>query len=303
MKMIYFSVGILILLAIASLFLYTYRWNLLNPNKKHSFTMDGLNRRFVYHVPKRLNESPALIIAYHGTRMPAELMQVFTGHELDQLADESGNAIIVYPQGYKNNWNDCRKDAPYPARTMNLDDVGFTENIIAWFRENYKIDTGKVFVMGFSNGGQMVMKLARHKPALFKGFAVISANLPVEANDACTDAGQPISMLLINGMKDPIVPYNGGTVWLDGVSWGEVLSTEGTIQHWLELSKFNVTASSQSRIDYYSPLHNRKISLVKVLDGGHTIPNKNFRIPISKMGYMSKQEDVPKLAWDFFMGL
>lgn len=68
----------------------------------------------MFYIPKKLSAKPALIIALHGIGMNATKMRQWTAYELDQLADQNGFAVI-YPNGYKGNWNDCRSDAPYPA--------------------------------------------------------------------------------------------------------------------------------------------------------------------------------------------
>lgn len=314
--MVYLILSILAIFII-SLFIYIYRWNIVNPNKSGFVIIDNLQRTFVYHVPKKLNNKPKLIIVYHGSKMKAFVMQIFTGHEFDELADLDENTIIVYPQGYKNNWNDCRKQAPFPAKQLNVDDVRFTEQIISFFKKEYQIDTAHIFAVGFSNGGQMTMKLAKQKPEWFKGFAVISANLPTESNNECIDSKKPVSLLLMNGTNDPISPYEGGEVTLDGQSFGSVLSTEQNLQHWLNVSDCdllekvttqfpqnktgdNITAIQKK---YLSPGNNKEISFIKVINGGHTIPNRNFRIPIKKMGEMNKDIDGPKVIWDFLMAL
>lgn len=307
-------IGILIIVAI-SLLIYTYRWNILHPNKSASVKIDNLERTFIYHIPKKLKHNPKLLIAYHGSKMKAWMMQLFTGHEFDLFADADENTIVVYPQGYKNNWNDSRKNAPFPAKKLNIDDILFTERIISYFGKNYHIDSKRIFAVGFSNGGQMVMKLANHKPDLFKGFAVIAANFPTADNCDSKITQSPVSMLLMNGMKDPINPYNGGEVKLDGQSFGAVLSTENNVIRYLTAGNFDtstfatkdfkdkagrVTAIQQ---DYYSTSTGKKVSSVKILDGGHTIPNLNFRLPVKIMGNMNKQVDGPKLIWEFFMSL
>jgi len=302
-------------IAAFSLLIYIYRWNILHPNKSASVRIDNLERTFIYHVPQKLKQNPKLLIAYHGSKMKAVMMQIFTGHEFDLFADADENTIVVYPQGYKNNWNDSRKEAPFPAKKLNVDDIRFTEEIIYYFEEKYHIDTKHIFAAGFSNGGQMVMKLANHKPDLFKGFAVISANFPTPDNCDSKIIQSPVSILLMNGMKDPINPYNGGEVKLGGQSFGTVLSTENNINRYLKAADCDtstfatkdfkdkagrITAIQQ---DYYSGSTGKKISFVKIMDGGHTIPNLNFRIPIKVMGNMNKQVDGPKLIWDFFMSL
>jgi len=76
-------------------------------------------------------------------------MQLLTEQEFDRLADNSQDAIIVYPQGYEKSWNDCRPIANTPAKKLNLDDVGLTEKIIACFQDNYQINSKEIYAVGF----------------------------------------------------------------------------------------------------------------------------------------------------------
>ncbi len=307
---------ILLVMVICCVGVYVYRWNIVHPLKTGELEIDGMERTFVYHVPSGLKPKSRLIIAYHGTAMTGRMMQIMTGHEFDEFADRDQNAIIVYPQGYKNNWNDCRKSALFPAKQMNLDDVGFTGQIIKYFIEHYNIDTTQVYAVGYSNGGAMVMKLAAEQPGWFKGFAVISSNLPVETNNACYDANKPVSLLYMRGMQDPIIPYGGGeVVFIDGRHFGAVQSTQQTLQHWLNVSRCdtlpfstlqyanNAGAVTATQENYYSSTTNKRVVFIKVLDGGHTIPNRNFRIPIKEIGNMNQELDAPQIIWDFFVNL
>jgi len=297
--------GILVLIVglIAGLSLYLLRWNMVHPLKSASLTIDNLERTFKYHLPKKLSASPRLMIVYHGSGINANIIQIFTGHEFDELADEEQNTIIVYPNGYKNNWNDCRKVAPYEAKTLNINDVEFTRRLIDYFHTKYK--TGDAYAVGYSNGGQMTMKLARTHPDWFKGYAVIDANLPVSSNDDCAGLSQPVSLFLMLGQQDPIDPYNGGEIVLNGKSYGVVRSARETLDYWLNTFSLQSTTqltSTTTRSDYTSST-GKQVCFVDVADGGHTIPNRNFRIPIKKMGNMTKGVDAPVLIWDFFKGL
>ncbi|MDR3681659.1 MAG: prolyl oligopeptidase family serine peptidase [Flavipsychrobacter sp.] len=289
---------------------------MLHPLSGGEFEINGIERTFVYHVPRDLKPKSRLIIAYHGTAMTARMMQIMTGHEFDEFADRDQNAIIVYPQGYKNNWNDCRKTAPFPAKQLNLDDVGFTGQIIKYFIERYNIDTTQIYAVGYSNGGAMVMKLAAEQPGWFKGVAVISANMPVETNNACYDTRHPISLLYIRGMQDPIIPYDGGeVVVIDGRHFGAVQSTQQTLQHWLDVNRCDTLpfstltygnhdgAVTAMQENYYSSITHKRVAFIKVLDGGHTIPNRNFRITTKKIGKMNEELDAPQIIWDFFVNL
>lgn len=312
MTLVFLSLLALLFLA---LYIYAYRWNISSPNKSASVRVGAMERTFIYHVPSNLKKNPKLVILYHGSNMKAFMMQIFSGHEFDLLADQDQDAIIVYPQGFKNNWNDCRKNAPFPAKELNIDDIGFTEKLIAYFKEKYQIDTDNVFAAGFSNGGQMVIKLANTRASLFKGYAVISANRPTDDNNECTALQQPVSMIYFSGKKDPIVPFEGGSTILDGKDFGKVVSSEQNSVYWIQAAQCNATAVSSKifvntakfvtarQTDYSSTVTGKKVTYVEIEDGGHTIANSNFRIPISKMGNMNKEVDAPQIIWDFFKGL
>lgn len=297
---------LLILAAIAALFLYTYRWNILHPNKSHSLLSDGYERTFIYHIPRHIHKNPKLVIVYHGSGLKSFMMQIFTGHEFDLLADRNRDAIIVYPQGYLHNWNDCRKIAPYPAKKMNIDDVSFTKAIVSYFKEKYNIDTTQVYAVGYSNGGQMAFRLAATVPDLFAGYATIGSTLTVPENNLCSGTTQqPISIILINGQQDGIVPYNGGEITLNGESFGMAESAPFTAEYWravagatwLSTQHYGHTAV---QTNYYNKTSHRKVSFVSIKDGGHNIPNRNFRLYIPKLGYMNKDVDAPVVIWDFF---
>src|ERR1700676_5568810 len=74
-----------------------------------------IERTYLAYIPRKLPERPALIIALHGTDMDMETMRRWTGYELDKLADKYG-FIVLYPNCYKGNWNDFRKNSPTAAR-------------------------------------------------------------------------------------------------------------------------------------------------------------------------------------------
>jgi polyhydroxybutyrate depolymerase len=100
--------------------------------------------------------------------MDAKLMREWTGYEFDQLADQHG-FVVVYPDGYKRNWNDCHSRATFAAHTENIDDMGFVKGLIAREVAQHQIDGKHVYVLGYSNGGQMVLRLALQAPEQVAG--------------------------------------------------------------------------------------------------------------------------------------
>jgi len=287
------------------LFFYTYRWNLIHPNHSGTIHIDGYERSFIYHVPKNVQPDPKLIIVYHGSGLKPFLMQIFTGHEFDLLADDSGEAIIVYPQGYGGNWNDCRKKAPVPAKKLNIDDVKFTEQLIGYFKRAYQANN--VYGVGYSNGGTMVFRLAAERPDLFTAFATISANLPTDDNNLNPAVKTPVSIISIFGSKDPIVPFEGGRIVLDKRDWGTVKSAAETVAFWKQVNQGELVSEEKTgpvtRKTYYSQTTRKKLLYIGIDNGGHTIPNRRFRIPIKKLGPMSGEVDAPAEIWEFFKSI
>ncbi|WP_419803183.1 alpha/beta hydrolase family esterase [Mucilaginibacter sp.] len=231
-------VGVLLLLVVIAYFYFAYA---LVPNEPQlsakieqaTIQVNNQTRSYLYYIPKKLSPKPALIIALHGTGMNADKMRQWTAYEFDQLADQKGFAVI-YPNGYKGNWNDCRSDAPFPAKKENIDDVGFIRSLIENFSKDYGIDPGKVYVFGFSNGGQMALRLAMEVPNLVAAVSAVSANLQTPATCSCVLEGQTSRVMLVAGTKDPINPYNGGEVTLFGLKKiGTVVSAQDPRKVWL----------------------------------------------------------------------
>jgi polyhydroxybutyrate depolymerase len=296
---------------------YLFQWNLFKPLCYGNISIDRIEREFYYYIPDKISEKPGLIFVLHGSTMSAKQMVLVTGHQFNKLADKYKNYIIVYPQGFQKYWNDCRKQYQKEKRSS-LDDVAFFEKMIDFFGDKYFIDKTDVFAAGYSGGAQMCYRLAKEKPESFKGFAAISANLPVQTNNDCTESNQPVSMLVMNGTSDPIDPYNGGEMKTGNDSThGTVVSTEQTIQYWKHISKCDsvpakefeypdINADDHStavKYDYPCSLNNREITLIKINNGGHNVPNPTFFLWPGKVGNVNKDINAPEIVYDYFMSL
>jgi polyhydroxybutyrate depolymerase len=285
---------------------------------KDSIIAGKLERVFWYYVSDSVMKNPDLLFVLHGSTMTGREMEIVTGRQFDRIADTSRNLIVVYPQGYEKYWNDCRKSARYQSRLEGVNDVDFIAKLINYFALKYHIDKKQVFVLGYSNGGEMSFKLAIERPDLFKGFAAISANLPVLSNNNCGESVKPVSMLVMNGTADPINPYNGGDIVLpDGMNRGRVVSTQQTIQYWINLSHCNsalasiftfpdidkTDSSTVIEFQYSCPETQKKIVLLKINNGGHTIPNPGFGFWPKVLGNVNKDINAPYLIYRYFMSL
>lgn len=203
--------------------------------QRHELSVDRYTRTFNWYKPDNLSKNAPLVFVLHGSGGDGEQIRGLLGYEFDLLADRYG-FIVVYPDGYKKHWNDCRKSADYAANVDNVDEIAFFQSMISFFNKEYAIDKSQVFVTGHSNGGHMTFGLAMEAAGLFSAIASVSASLPVEENLDCTPSGDPISVAIFNGTEDPINPFNGGVVEVMGnSSRGDVISSLASAQYWADL--------------------------------------------------------------------
>jgi polyhydroxybutyrate depolymerase len=208
-------------------------------------------------------------------------MRRICGDLLERLARQRRFAV-AYPDGFEGHFDDLRRKATYSARRLKIDDVGFTRAMVILMAREYSIDPGRVYALGYSNGGAMVLRLALETPDLVAGVISISANLPTADNIDCPIVdGRHTAVVLIEGTADPINPYLGGRVSIFGLGdRGPVLSAQKSAEWFAQryglkpdtgpkpvLRQGGLVASWQ---DWGAdrPL----VRLVTIQGGGHTIP-------------------------------
>lgn len=163
-----------------------------------------------------------------------------------------------------------------------------------------------------------MFKLAKENPTLFKGFAVINANLPLESNNDSILENKAVSILIANGTADSINPYNGGkVVWGDGKDRGSVVSTMNWVKYWKNLMICNAIIETKKQIpdidksdsstvtvyDYKCEKLRKKIELIEIKNGGHIIPNPTFNAWPEYLDNVNKDINLPELILEFFDSL
>jgi polyhydroxybutyrate depolymerase len=211
----------------------------------------------------------------------------------------SDNALIVYPDGYKKYWNECRKASPAEANLIDINEQAFFREMITYFTKQYLVDSRKVFAVGTSGGGHMAYKLALTMPEAFKAITAIIANLPDTSNLDCTPVSKPIPVMIVNGTHDPINPYEGGEVKI-GFSMGYVRSTEQTFQYWATLAGYSGNSTKESVADSdpqdgktierytYRQKGKPEIVLLKVIGGKHDYPG-DIDVHVEALEFFKKQ--------------
>jgi polyhydroxybutyrate depolymerase len=193
---------------------------------------DGLDRSYWVYAPDSLDAgTPApLVLALHGGGGTGKGMCTLAGG-LMAVADEQG-LLLVCPDGVERHWNDGRGIDDWRAHAEKIDDVGFLTALVEQLSEQWSIDREAVFVTGISNGGLMSYRMACERADLVRAIAAVTASLPETLE---CEPSRPVSVLILNGTDDPLVPYEGGEVTVLGRQLGRVRSTEETYQFWGEI--------------------------------------------------------------------
>lgn len=275
-------------------------------------TAAQLQRTFSFYVPDAVAKAPALIFALHGSGGDGATMRQLTRFQFDQLADHQGY-IVVYPDGYKKYWNDCRKSADYAANVENIDDPAFFRAMIAYFVQRFHADATRVYAFGLSNGGHMTYRLGLEMPESFAALAAVAANLPVESNLDCRPSGKPVSIAIFNGTHDPINPYNGGLVTILGnSSRGVVRSSADSAKYWAELAGASAPPSLQRLPEQdgnpdtwvdrqtWRGRDDLEVRLYSMHGSGHVLPSRRSSVIERIAGGGATDLDAAPEMWEFF---
>lgn len=269
----------------------------------------GIDREYRLHVPMLLpRDRPVpLILVFHGGSSNALQMELLTG--FSQYSEQK-QFLVVYPEGIEKNWNDGRKQAVIPAQRYNINDVQFVEDIITAVSKRYPVDPQRIYATGISNGGMFTHYLAMNLSHRIAAGAPVVGGLGERAVEKFKPE-HPVSMLIIQGTRDPVIPYHGGDV-ADGRR-GRLIGTEHVAKLWAD---HNGCQSSPEVGDVpdFMPLdrctarwqnwpggrNGTDVTLYTIEGGGHTWPGSLQYLPKAIVGPVCRDFHATALIWDFF---
>ncbi|AGF73410.1 alpha/beta hydrolase family esterase [Corynebacterium halotolerans] len=247
-------------------------------------TLEHQGRDRIFHVvaPTERPEHPALLFFFHGSLQSGRVARTFTGRSFDDIALRTGT-ILVYPDGVHHHFNDARRDLNERTRQLRVDDVGFTGKIIERMVADFHVDRSRVYVSGYSNGGQMVIRLLHDAPGLFAGAATFAATMPTPDNFAPglpLRGTAPTPYLAIHGTEDTLVPYSGGDAGFDAArSRGAVTSAPESAAYFAGLNGLDEGDRTRTRfaddvvVDEWSREGHPPVQLWTVEGMGHVVPS------------------------------
>jgi len=221
----------------------------------------------------------------------------------NHIADQEG-FVVAYPDGYGRHWTDTRGTAP-----TGVDDVAFVSAIIEKLTNTYAIDARKVYAAGISNGGFFSQRFAIEFPEKLRAIATVAATMQASIAETRT-LSKPVSVMLIHGTNDPLVPFDGGRVRAGARR--EILSAHDSAVKWAELNGCNSTPTvsqlqnrteDHTRVRVESFLHGHgdaEVILYVIEGGGHTWPGGWQYLPERIIGKTSRNIDASEEIIAFF---
>ena len=262
--------------------------------------------------PEAAEASRPLVMVLHGGLGDDDDTVALSFGKLNRLAAEDG-FLVAYPSGVGGHWNDGRNVQRYVAQRERVRDVDFLTKLVDELAQEHNADLDAVFFVGVSDGAMMAHRFACERTAKLRAFAAVIGAMPYNVARRSSRCGrEPLSVLMINGTEDPIVPWEGGVVQFDEQKLGRVLSPERTFDFWkrhngcedVELSMIpDFVPSDGTRIERRKATGCRgktKVELFAVRGAGHTWPSGWQYLPESMVGTISKDIDAAVAAWRFF---
>jgi polyhydroxybutyrate depolymerase len=253
-----------------------------------------------------------LVFLLHGGGGTGEGMGELTMGGFNRLADRE-SFIVVYPNGIEKHWNDGRGLQAYRAHRENIDDVGFISALIEHLIRTLNVDPNRIYAVGISNGGQFSQRLACELSDRIAAIGVVAIQLPEHLPSSCAPK-RPVSVLMMPGTEDPLVPWEGGEIgFRRGRKFGKVLSVPESMRFWAKQNQCPesplITHESDRdpkdgtrvRREAYVPCgEGAEVVLYAIEGGGHTWPGGDQYLPAGIIGRTSRDIDANEVIWDFF---
>lgn len=182
------------------------------------------NRLYFLHTPPDLEEGTQypLLIFLHGAGDDGEgFQQWLRAHEVT----DSAGFITVYPDGLEGTWTmGCQESCTF-AEELEADDVSFLNALAGHLADHLPVDTARVYVAGYSQGGSLAYLFGCQSPRPPAGVAVVSGLMLRNVAENCR-SGVSFPVLVSHGTSDLLAYYEG---------FGDeapFLSVPGAVEFW-----------------------------------------------------------------------
>ena len=261
------------------LFFIFFLYSSHTASEQRFITHEGIEREFLLHVPKSVNQDSPIIFVIHGYSGSAKEIEGYSG--MNDIADREG-FIVVYPQGTIDNRGITFFNVGFEFhKDSKVDDVSFIRDLFELITNEFRLKRKKAFATGMSNGGDMSYKLACTSSDLFKAIAPVAGTLMKEIKDTCMIESR-IPLFEIHGTDDKISWFDGDMTNKGG--WGAYYDLPSTMEFFAKENKLNKKSTTQIRniddgdnFDIFFERHwneefNEEVWMYRIEEGRHVWP-------------------------------
>ena len=279
---------------------------------KMNIRIMGTRRTYLVHVPPNYSAQKPLplVVVIHGAFDTAAGMEKYS--TFSDLADRE-SFIVMYPNGMGifglfQHWNAghcCGK-----AANDDVDDVGFIAAAIDDVRVRLQIDPGRIYMVGFSNGGMLAYRFAAERGDILAAVAPLAASIGGRPSEDAPqwripDPVRPLSVISIHGMADDDIVYEGGVSRHRGGTrtfW----SVDESVDFWVRQNGCHPGAAATElnqghvRVHTWSACNDdTEVVLYLIEDWGHVWPGRYFTTELEEADPL-KDFDAAEIIWHFF---
>jgi polyhydroxybutyrate depolymerase len=166
--------------------------------------------------------------------------------------------------------------------------MDFFEEMLAYLQLEISIDPVRIYATGLSNGATMANRLACDRANTFAAIAPVAGGHV--APDQC-EPSRPVSVLVIHGTDDPVIPYSGNQAntppvhaWVQRNGCDEEPTASRPYPDVLQETWENCAGGVEVR-------------LLSLEGAGHTWPGAPLSVGL---GSTSQHVDATDVIWSFF---
>jgi polyhydroxybutyrate depolymerase len=252
-----------------------------------TITSGGRKRNARVHVPKTYDPTKptAVVLNFHG-RLSTPSDQNLVSKATSK-ADSAG-FVVVHPEGVGKTWNGglCCGE----AQSENVDDVGFTRDLLDELAKKLCVDPKRVFAMGLSNGAFMSNRLACELADRIAAIGPVAGQLMMTS---CSPK-RPVPVMYFHGNDDDWVSYDG----MYGVPGAQDSAKAWAKRNGCSTTPKETYAKGDATCLTYSGCKaSADVTLCTIAGGGHTWPGG----APTYLGKTSQDIDATSELWTFFM--
>lgn len=260
------------------------------------------NRLYSVHTPPNLEDGSLhpVVIFLHGAGENGDRFERrLRSHEIT----DSAGYITVFPDGLEQTWSIGCADCTF-AEALDADDVPFLETLSRHLAANLPVDTTRIFLAGYAQGGSLAYLYACQSAMAPAGVAVAGSLIYRPVAESCAP-GSSFPVFVVHGTADLLAYYLG---YGDDVPF---LSVPEAVEMFRQIMgcgpvptrrEYPDTAGDFTTVSSFlfpdcSP--GASVELLRVNEGGHTWPgNTGPWSPL--MGKHSRNLDMTREMLRFF---